>query len=104
MRPVELQPAVVQAPNVERVQQNQQNQPQISQQTFAGQLERIGSERPAQVQPPEQSAEARPGKVVPEEHGERRRKKPERRKSAAAPAPGPEVPPPAPGSTIDIRV
>jgi len=105
MRPVELQPAVVQAPNVERIQQQQQNQPQITQQTFAGQLERIASERPSQVQSTQPGREPKPGDVLSEDRGERSRRKPSRRKpgKTASGTGGDETLPP-PGSIIDVRV
>jgi hypothetical protein len=105
MRPVDLQPGVLQTPNVERIQQQQQTQPQISQQTFSGQLERIAAERPSQVQQVGQGVEAKPGKVVPEEHGDRRRKKAARRKPATAvPRVDEAETASQPGSKIDVRV
>ncbi len=94
MRPVEFQPPIVQTPNVERVQQQQQGQPQVTQQTFAGQLQQVAEQRPHQVQQLVQSGEATPGKVKPEERGERRGRRPGRRRTDRS-AKGPAAPEPA---------
>jgi len=110
-----MQPAVVQAPNVERMQQQQQNQPQVSQQVFAGHLERIAEERSHQVRETGESRESR----APEDLSEDSRGQPRRRNrrrlpgdapagEAGAPAApeqaGEEKDVPAPGSIVDVRV
>lgn len=110
MRPVDFQPAVVQAPNAERVQQQQQSQPQISQQAFAGQMERLAEERTHQVRETGEGHEARPPETLSEEKREKPRQR--SRKRVAGPAPEsaePEKPdtgaqPGSPVPHVDVRV
>ena len=118
MRPVDLQPALFQTPNVERTGQQQVANPQTAQQAFAAEMQRQASVRPSQVQTLEPGQEAKPGAVKPEEHGERRQRRSRRRAATARVAvPGPagqpepaggtapkteeSGEPPAPGSRID---
>ena len=84
MRPVELQPAIFQAPNVERIGQQQVANPQTAQQAFAAEMQRRASERPVQVQEPEAKQGAQPGEIRPEERGERRTRKFSRRRAVAS--------------------
>jgi len=110
MRPVDFQPAVVQAPNTERVQQQQQSQPQISQQAFATQMEKTAEQRVHQVRetgegheirPAEDPAENKEGK--PRHRGRRRQAAPGQVSGQAAENPD-DVPPPSSGSHVDVRV
>ena len=79
MRPVDLQPALFQTPNVERTGQQQVANPQTAQQAFAAEMQRQAGVRPSQVQTLEPGQEAKPGAVKPEEHGERRQRRQRRR-------------------------
>jgi hypothetical protein len=92
VRPVELQPAILQTPNVERLGQQQVANPQTAQAAFAAEMQRRANERPAQVQAAEAQEGAQPAKVKPEEQGERRaRRKPGPRRKPAPPAASPGV-------------
>jgi len=107
MRPVDLIPQTLQAPNLERAGQQQALQPQIAQQAFAQQLRRLASERTELVQPAVEAEGARAPLVDEDERGERRaprppRGRPDRRRArapedAAGGAPGP-------GALLDITV
>ena len=101
-----MQPAVVQAPNVERIQQQQQSQPQVSQQVFAGHLERLAEERSHQVRETGESREARRPEDLPVDSREQSRKR-NRRRFAGPGAPAQEdgeKNAPSPGSIVDVRV
>ena len=112
MRAVEMQPAVIQALNVQNQQQQQIAQPQINQEAFAAALARTASLRPEQVQ----EMEASPGKEKPDILTEERGETPQRRRGrseegeepAAEPAPAEPVraedPSAATGTRIDIVV
>ena len=114
MRPVELQPAILQTPNVERTGQQQVANPQTAQAAFAAEMQRRAAVRPAQIQAAEAQEGVQPAEVKPEEHGEKRgrRKFRPRRKPAPAPAsPGvstsgetPAAPSGAAGSRIDVVI
>jgi len=116
MRPVDLQPAILQTPNVERTGQQQVANPQTAQAAFAAELQRRASERPAQVQPPEAQEGAQPARVKPEERGEQRaRRRPRRRAvgtarsasitaGAASAEPPAPAEPGAPGSKLDVVI
>lgn len=112
MRAVEMQPAVVQALNVQNQHQQQVAQPQITQEAFAAALARTASLRPEQVQ----EMEASPRKERPEILGEERGESADRRRSGGgageeesrgreelSPETAPEGPG-APGFRIDIVV
>jgi len=110
MRPVDFQPAIVQAPSAERTQQQQQSQPQVSQQAFAGQMEKIAGERVHQVRETGPGHETRPSEDLGEEKREGRRRRGRKRPAASAGEKmagednGGDIPPPAPGPHIDVRV
>ncbi len=94
MRPVDLIPQALQAPNVERTGQQQALQPSIAQQAFAQQLQRTAGERPTLVQAPQGVAGARASLIDADERGERR---PERKRGRAR-RPGTEPAPAGPAS------
>ena len=75
MKPVDMQPAIFQTPNVERIQQEQVSRPQVSQQIMAAEAEKIGSERPGQVQAPEAQSGPREPEMLSEDRGERRKRR-----------------------------
>lgn len=110
MRPVDLQPAVVQAPSAERAQQLQQSQPQVSQQAFASQMERLAEDRAHQVRESGEGHEARPPEDLTEEKRGKPRQRNRRRPAVSAPETAPraektgDVPPPPPGPHVDVRV
>ena len=107
MRPAELQPAAVQAVNVQNQQQAQVTGPQLAQAAFAAHLQKTASERPAQVQPPQPGAEALPARVLGEDHGEKSRRRPRRGRGKGASGKaeaGVEPAPASPGSRLDLLV
>jgi len=109
MRPVDFQPAVVQAPSAERTQQQQQSQPQISQQAFAGEMQKLAEDRAHQVRETGQGHESRPPEEMTEDKREKPRQRARHRRAPAASAPGtPEKEAkdsnPADGPHIDVRV
>ena len=69
MRPVDFQPAIMQTPSAEHAQQLQQSQPQVSQQVFAGEMNRLAKDKEHQVQAGSESHESR----APEELSEKKR-------------------------------
>ncbi|MEK7475462.1 MAG: hypothetical protein AAB152_07470 [Candidatus Coatesbacteria bacterium] len=111
MRPVELQPAILQTPNVERSGQQNVANPQTAQAAFAAELQRRAAERPDQVQAAEAQQGAQSAEVKPEEHGEKRARRMPRKRRTAAAGPGvstsgetPTAPSGAAGGRIDVVI
>lgn len=83
MRPVDFQPAVVQAPSAERAQQQQQSQPQISQQAFAGEMQKLSEDRTHQVREIGQGHESRNVEELTQDKREKQRQKTRKRLASA---------------------
>ena len=108
MKPVDFQPPIFQTPNVERIQQEQVSRPQVSQQVIAAETQKIGSERPGQVQASEARSGPPAAETLSEDRGERSLKRMRRGKRPEAKAEDSGKPSLeqglSHGSELDIRV
>jgi hypothetical protein len=110
MRPVDFQPAIMQTPNAERAQQVQQSQPQVSQQVFAGEMNRLAEDKKHQVQGGSESQESRAPEELSEKkrenlrHGKRRRPAPASMAETAKAETGQEALPAGDAPHVDVRV
>jgi len=106
MRPVDFQPAILQTPSAERAQQQQQSQPQISQQAFAGEMNRLAEERIHQVRETGAGHETRPPEEMTEQKRENNRQGKRNRLQAVSKdaIPAEEKADIPDGTHIDVRI